>query len=204
MTGALGAAISDSPSSLIAAPRPPSWLAKATQVLRPVRKGDLGIREFASSHALPRGLRNNNPGNIDKSAAHWVGEILPGNDPRFCQFDSMTHGARAMAKLLLTHYERGARTIPQLIAIWAPPSENNTAAYVKAVTARAWSLALQPGEIIGASRTGIWPITSRLYMLALCVAIAEHENGVKVATAAGTHDPLFTALVAGVLMVTPQ
>ena len=35
-----------------------------------------------------RGLRNNNPGNIDKTGEVWEGQELPGSDERFCTFSS--------------------------------------------------------------------------------------------------------------------
>ena len=36
-----------------------------------------------------RGLRNNNPGNIDKTGEVWEGQELPGSDERFCTFSSI-------------------------------------------------------------------------------------------------------------------
>ena len=45
--------------------------------------------------SLPRGLRNNNPGNIRNSSTVWVGEITPSKDKSFKQFKSMAYGYRA-------------------------------------------------------------------------------------------------------------
>ena len=73
---------------------------------------------------LPRGLRNNNPLNLIKSAKPWVGEIA-GKDTRFCTFSSMAYGYRAAFKTLDT-YSR-----------WAPESDgNDTRAYIKFVCER--------------------------------------------------------------------
>ena len=93
----------------------------------------------------PRGIRNNNPGNIRKSAAVWLGKIA-GDDPAFEVFDSPAHGIRAIAKLLL-NYERkyGLNTVHGLIDRWAPPVENDTSAYVRFV---AGSLAVDPDDVL--------------------------------------------------------
>ena len=51
----------------------------------------------------PRGLRNNNPGNIRNSdATDWKGEVKPSQkkDNAFEEFGTMAHGYRALIKLL--------------------------------------------------------------------------------------------------------
>ncbi len=85
----------------------------------------------------PRGIRNNNPGNIVWSARNnWQGQ-LPHNpkiEPRFARFDTAHNGIRALAKLLLNYRKvYGLRTVESLIARWAPSNENNTRAYASAV-----------------------------------------------------------------------
>ena len=82
-----------------------------------------------------RGERNNNPTNIRVSAIQWQGLAEKQTDPDFCQFVSSVEGIRAALINLHTHAGRlgvGA-TVKALCAIWAPPTENNTDAYVKAV-----------------------------------------------------------------------
>ncbi|MBQ7420292.1 MAG: hypothetical protein IJV17_06090 [Prevotella sp.] len=83
-----------------------------------------------------RGLRNNNPLNIIKSKYQiWLGQTNIGGDTRFCQFSSMQYGFRAALKLLRTYYTKyGCITIRQIINRWAPQSENNTQAYIRAVS----------------------------------------------------------------------
>lgn len=83
-----------------------------------------------------RGLRNNNPGNIRLSAGRpWLGEVRPSGDPCFCRFSSMAWGFRAMFQLLDNYGRRhGLRTVRTMIGRWAPPSENDTAAYVRYVS----------------------------------------------------------------------
>lgn len=82
---------------------------------------------------IPRGIRNNNPLNI-RIGNCWLGEVREPTDPDFEQFISMVYGVRAGFVLLrryIRHYHR--TTIPQVIAAWAPSTENNTEAYITAV-----------------------------------------------------------------------
>lgn len=81
----------------------------------------------------PRGVRNNNPGNIMKGGDNWQGEVQ-GNDPRYATFATPEAGIRAMGKTLLTYQEKhGLNSVEAIIARWAPATENNTAAYVATV-----------------------------------------------------------------------
>lgn len=80
---------------------------------------------------LPRGLRNNNPGNIRINTDHFQGEIKPSRDAAFKQFETMAYGYRAVFKMLQNYKKnRGCATIRAMINRWAPPSENHTDAYV--------------------------------------------------------------------------
>lgn len=84
---------------------------------------------------MARGLRNNNPLNIEKSKGNpWRGEIVPSTDSRFAQFKSMAYGYRAAFKLLYNYQHRyGCKRLEDFISRWAPPSENNTRAYIATV-----------------------------------------------------------------------
>jgi len=118
---------------------------------------------------VPRGIRNNNPGNIDFNKANkWVGQVgiergVP--NPRFAEFVDPESGIRAIAKLLIGYHKKGFTTVQMMINRWAPPLENDTGAYVKSV----------------ADRLGVSPtlhLTISLYMLQVMVtAIIQHENG---------------------------
>lgn len=58
-------------------------------------------------------------------------------DPAFKSFETMAWGYRAMFVLLHTYRVRhGCRTLRQMIARWAPPSENHTENYIRAVATR--------------------------------------------------------------------
>lgn len=83
---------------------------------------------------LPRGYRNNNPLNIRISSSAWKGKINPSGDSAFEQFVSMEYGYRAALRTMRTYINKyGANTIDKIISRWAPPSENNTLAYISNV-----------------------------------------------------------------------
>lgn len=114
-----------------------------------------------------RGMRNRNPGNIEKSAAKWQGEI-DGDDDRFCTFESMAYGCRALIKTLMTYHEKhGLSTVEEIVGRWAPASENDTRSYVLSVAS---AISRAPDEAIpfGADPS---------YYLAVAKAIARHECG---------------------------
>lgn len=82
-----------------------------------------------------RGLRNNNPGNIEINFDTFQGEVRPSQDSRFKQFESMEYGYRAMFRILITYREKyGLKTLRQWINRWAPPMENDTESYIDTVS----------------------------------------------------------------------
>ncbi|MBW7715620.1 hypothetical protein K1J35_23680 [Enterobacter kobei] len=113
-----------------------------------------------------RGIRNNNPGNLEFSKTNpWVGQT--GDDGRFAKFETPEHGIRALGRNLLSYQRQGIDTISDIINRWAPPSDNNnTDAYIQAVCAQ---LGVTADQQLDASN----PDTLK----ALCAAIIQHENG---------------------------
>lgn len=85
-----------------------------------------------SKKPLPRGIRNNNPGNIDRTTDRWLGMSADqSGDSRFVVFNTPEHGIRALLRVLINYQERhGLWTLRGIIDRWAPPVENNTSAYV--------------------------------------------------------------------------
>ncbi len=81
----------------------------------------------------PRGIRNNNPGNIVYNAANtWKGQI--GTDGTFAKFEHWNWGLRAMMVLIRNYCKLyGACTIEQIINRWAPAPANNPKSYTAAV-----------------------------------------------------------------------
>ncbi len=123
-----------------------------------------------NTEKLPRGLRNNNPGNIRLSNTVWLGEIRPGKDKQFCHFRSMAYGYRALLKLL-RNYSRlyGCDTIRSIITRWAPPNENHTEAYITYVSR-------EMGNIY--DEMYIVDIDNKEVMCKLAAAISFMENGI--------------------------
>lgn len=118
---------------------------------------------------LPRGLRNNNPGNIRLGSCRWFGEIRPSQDEAFCQFRSMAYGYRALLRLLQNYRRKhGLKTIAEMIRRWAPPTENNTNAYIIDVCRQ---MQMPSSYVID--------IEDKDSMCALAAAISRHENGVE-------------------------
>ena len=88
---------------------------------------------------MTRGQRNNNPLNIRHSADKWQGARINQTDPSFVQFTSMAYGDRAAWKVLESYWVRFEKelipyTVRNIISRWAPPNENDTEAYIRAVT----------------------------------------------------------------------
>jgi hypothetical protein len=94
----------------------------------------------------PRGFRINNPLNVERNKIVWVGMSSAQPDQRFVAFDTPQHGIRAAAKILQTYQEvHGITTMRGVIERWAPAGENNTAAYIQAVSI--WA-DLDPDEVL--------------------------------------------------------
>jgi len=65
-----------------------------------------------------RGLRNNNPLNIELTSppTAWQGAVTPNTDGTFVQFSSMPYGVRAAYKIFSNYYAQGYQTITALIS----------------------------------------------------------------------------------------
>lgn len=122
-----------------------------------------------------RGIRNNNPGNIDRGPNNkWQGRMSPEKmtaeqraEKRFEVFASAQWGIRAMCILLINYQDKhNCHTIQQIINRWAPPSENDTGAYVAQV---ARVVGVAPGERISTHDYAV--------LRPLVEAIIRHENG---------------------------
>lgn len=72
---------------------------------------------------LPRGVRLNNPGNIEHGAP-WQGLADLQPDERFCSFVSAAYGFRAQAMQLIAYKDRhGCDTVRKIVSRWCPPSD---------------------------------------------------------------------------------
>lgn len=84
---------------------------------------------------IPRGYRNNNPGNIRLTSSKWKGLCKEQKDGVFCQFVNLTYGYRAMLKLLDSYYlKHNCIDVRSIISRWAPGGDgNDTKAYINYV-----------------------------------------------------------------------
>lgn len=82
-----------------------------------------------------RGMRLNNPLNIERTSDNWVGAEPSSNqtDKRFVRFTEMGYGIRAAIKILLRYRVLGYNTAATVINRWAPAPENKPDQYLKFV-----------------------------------------------------------------------
>jgi hypothetical protein len=119
-------------------------------------------------YTMTRGLRNNNPGNIEYDGTAWEGLANPPSDGTFCVFTDARYGIRAMAHNLSNYIAVDGipSTVSALITRWAPPGQNDTAAYIADVDDQ---LGLTPGNDA---------IDLSISLAPLIAAIIQHENGI--------------------------
>lgn len=131
---------------------------------------------MAAAKKLPLGVRNNNPGNIEWGSP-WEGLVprsqatLP-DGQRFAQFVDAASGIRAIARTLITYYDKrkandGSKidTIAEVIERWAPSHENNTSAYANHV-----------GKLMSVDPKAMINVKDYDTMRGLVVGIIAHEN----------------------------
>jgi hypothetical protein len=147
---------------------PDTWAARAAEV---VTAAVSEVVDVVKSAFVPRGIRNKNPGNLERTGVQWKGMSEIQTDPRFIVFREPKWGVRALARVLKTYEGRGLDTVRAIVNRWAPPVENDTSAYVTAV---ARALGVSPDARIN--------VSERLPQLA--AAIIKHENGVNPYSAA--------------------
>jgi len=117
---------------------------------------------------LSRGYRNNNPGNIRLTSEKWKGEV-ESKDTDFKKFKSMPYGYRAIFVLLRTYiFTRGLNTIRKIVSVYAPKNENDTEAYVRAVSVKTGLRADEPIDFQNEQK-----------LIALVAAISKVENGIE-------------------------
>lgn len=120
----------------------------------------------------PRAVRNNNPLNIRISSANdWKGE-LPQSlntkmDAEFESFFNAVDGYRA-ATIVLCNYQSkyGLNTLNDIIHRFAPTTENNTTAYINAVSN---AVGVLPNQAINLADDAV--------MLKVLLAMHKHEAG---------------------------
>ncbi|MDI9276164.1 hypothetical protein QMZ65_02960 [Pantoea sp. EABMAA-21] len=121
---------------------------------------------FPALLGLPRGVRNNNPGNLNyagQSGATKEG----GENGRFAVFGSMREGISALHRQVQLYFSRGINTIESIVNKYAPSSDgNNVASYIQ--------------QLVGATGKGANETISgddQSTIFKLIRGIINHENG---------------------------
>jgi hypothetical protein len=145
------------------------------------------MTDFRGIPGLPRGLANNNPGNIIISGNAWAGKVpvAQNTDGTFEQFTSLEYGIRAMGENIYNILQNGAGTLTDLITTYAPPSQNDTASYINTV----------------ATDTGLDPNTPVDLSAANLQAIATAMMGVECGVAAFTANVTTAMVQAGLSLM---
>lgn len=112
----------------------------------------------------PRGIRDNNPFNLEDSGIPWLGLSPAQDDQPYLKFDSHIYGIRAGVRDIKTAQREGISTVSEFITKFAPPTENNTAAYIAAVCTEC---NVEPDQAVDFNQI----------MPQLVKAIIRHENG---------------------------
>lgn len=88
----------------------------------------------APGPALPRGVRNHNPLNIELTGDRWQGMAAEQSDGRYVVFVAPEWGFRAAAIILRRYRDAyGLLSVTTMIGRWAPPDENPTLSYAARV-----------------------------------------------------------------------
>jgi len=166
-------------------PKPRPWLkprlflrdqSATTKLCDPNKKGNGG--PHPPCIPLPRGIRNNNPGNLKYSSNAWNGKLPldPSIDAVYERFDTPHNGIRALARDMQTKINRGLDTVKKIIEEYAPPQENNTAAYIEHVA-----------QVVTDGDENKPLTADKQTLQELAKTIIKHENGTK-----PNGDPFYT------------
>ncbi|KXR62914.1 hypothetical protein [Escherichia coli] len=129
-----------------------------------------GLQGFSNqvnrSAYLSRGIRNNNPGNLN-FAGQKGATLESGPNARFASFPTMLEGIVALDRQVMLYLKRGKNTIDQIIDIYAPSSDGNNTSSYKSYLSQYTGLGVK--EKIDGSNFEI--------MRKLIQGIINHENG---------------------------
>lgn len=115
----------------------------------------------------PRGIRNNNPGNIEAGQFAQSQPGYSGSDGRFAKFDTPQQGMDATSNLLSTYGKQGINTVSGIINKWAPSTDgNNTQTYAGFVAKK-----------LGVSPDTPLNMNDPVVRNSVASAIGEFENG---------------------------
>lgn len=116
--------------------------------------------------ADPRGIRNNNPGNIEAGSFAAGLPGYQGSDGRFAIFATPEDGIAAISDLLDHYGRRGINTVSGVVNRWAPPNENDDNSYIADVASHA-----------GVDPNAPLSLTDPQVKRGIITGIIAHENG---------------------------
>lgn len=128
------------------------------------------VTQYIGDALTPRGIRNNNPGNIERSGIQWQGSIPSDQvqqvlgiayDPTFEQYVDPSYGVRAIGHVLLSKQSRGLTTVDAIIRDY---SKTDQEAYIANVSE---ALNVDPQQEIDVGAV----------LPAFAAAIIQQENG---------------------------
>ncbi|NHB94362.1 lytic transglycosylase catalytic [Photorhabdus cinerea] len=111
-----------------------------------------------------RGLRNNNPGNLNFAKQRGAALESPGG--RFARFETAFDGLRALSRQLTLYASRGLTTIRGIITKYAPPEENDTEDYIAVIS-----------KLLGVDPNAQLNLRDPQMLTALMNGIIQRENG---------------------------
>lgn len=128
----------------------------------------LELLNRGSVMTTPRGIRNNNPGNIRAGTYKFSGQV--GMDEKgFRIFKTPKDGINALESLLKRYQDQGINTTRKIINKYAPSIENDTQSYAEFV---ATSLEVHEDQELDLNK-------DTHLLIGLCKAIIKMENGIQ-------------------------
>lgn len=152
-------------ASLLSGGAPPTATGPEAAAPEAMQAPSQAAQPMGDLSGMPRGLRNNNPLNIEAGGFTQGQPGFSGSDGRFAKFASVDQGLGAANKLLDVYQNKhGLNTVAGVINRWAPAADgNNVSSYAMNV---AKQLGIDPNAPI--------PPEMRPQLIA---AMAQHENG---------------------------
>lgn len=163
--------------------------------------------QHAQSASSPRGIRNNNPGNLNYVGQN--GATLENHaTPRFARFNSAFEGFAALGKQIKAYYNgtskaagyKKLQSVEDIISRFAPASENNTQGYIDKLSkmlgvGRGDSLNIQDPKVLATLMNGITQIENgkNPYAPEMVLKAAQSTVG----AGGGTNNPVFNIKVQG-------
>lgn len=105
--------------------------AEKSDPLFPLRSNTAAKDNQIPTDTAPRGIRNNNPGNLNYAGQSGA-KKESGENGRFAVFESMRDGISALYRQIQLYFSRGVNTIESVVNKYAPAEDNNNVqAYIR-------------------------------------------------------------------------